>query len=107
MQELKRDDIERLVALQSNKYKKDVQLILDTYYTVLREAILTGLKISIPGVGSFSNTQVNAKPERMGVHPATREETVFPAHEAFNKPTFRFKPGVRAEMRERTEGKVF
>ena len=36
MQNLTRSEFERLVALQSNKFKKDVSLILDAYYSVLR-----------------------------------------------------------------------
>ena len=48
-QELKRSDIDKLVALQSNKYQKDVIVVLDAYYTVLQEAILTGYKVPIPG----------------------------------------------------------
>lgn len=106
MQELTRSELEKLVALQSNKYKKDVAVILDTYYTVVREAILAGLKVTIPGVGYFSNTQVNAKPERKGINPNTLEEVIIPPHEAYNKPSFRFRPAIRAEMKENTEGRV-
>ena len=32
MRSLTRSEFERLVALQSNKYKKDVNLILEAYY---------------------------------------------------------------------------
>lgn len=107
MQKITRSELEKLVALHSGKYKKDVTLILDAYYTVVREAILAGLKVDMPGIGSFSNSQMNAKEERRGVNPKTLEETFFPAHDAYNKPTFRFKHSIKSEMRENTEGQVF
>jgi nucleoid DNA-binding protein len=107
MQNLTRSEFERLVALQSNKFKKDVSLILDAYYSVLREALLMGYEVTIPGVGVFSNAQVEAKPEREGINPFTKEYRVLPAQEAFNRPTFRFRPALKKDMKELTLGKVF
>lgn len=107
MQEITRSEVEKLVALQSNKYKKDVALILDTYYTVIREAILAGLKVTIPGVCSFSNSEVSAKGERTILHPVTLEEIIVPGNDPYNKPSCRFKPSIKSEMRELTEGRVF
>lgn len=107
MQRLTRSELEKLVALQSNKYKKDVSVILDTYYSVLREALLLGYSINVPGVGSYSNSQMGAKEERYGKNPMTGEQVVFRAHDAYNKPIFRFKESIRDEMRDATEGKVF
>ena len=106
MQTLTKSEFEKLVALQSNKYKKDVSLVLDAFYTVLREAILTGYEISLPNVGTFANSQVDAKPERMGINPHTKEKMMLPAQQAYNKPTFRFKPSLKAQMKEETLGKV-
>jgi nucleoid DNA-binding protein len=107
MQRLTRVELERLIALQSNKYRKDVALVLDAYYSVLRDAILLGYRIDVPGIGSYSNSQMNAKEERIGKMPKTGEEIVIPAHDAYNKPIFRFKDSIRNEMKEATEGKVF
>lgn len=104
--ELTRSEIINLVANQSGKFKKDVSLILDVYYLVIRECILAGLKVTIPGVCSFSNSQSNPKPEREAINPNTGEKIIVPAHEAFNKPICRFKPGIKTEMREKTEGRV-
>ena len=69
MRKLTRSELERLVALQSNKYKKDVSIILEAYYSVLKEAIMTGYEVGIPNIGTFSNTQVDAKPARQGINP--------------------------------------
>ena len=107
MQNLTRSEFERLVALQANKFKKDVSLILDAYYSVLREALLMGYEVTIPGVGVFSNAQVDAKPAREGINPFTKEYRVLPAQEAFNRPTFRFRPALKKDMKELTLGKVF
>lgn len=106
MHELKRTDITKLVALQSNKYQKDVAQILDAYYTVLQEAILTGYKVPIPKIGTFGNSQVDAKPERMGYNPQANEPMILPAQDAFNKPVFRFSPAFKDIMKQETLGKV-
>ena len=55
----------------------------------------------------FSNAQVEAKPEREGINPFTKEYRVLPAQEAFNRPTFRFRPALKKDMKELTLGKVF
>lgn len=102
--EMTRSEIVALVALESNKYKKDVAYILDTYYLVIREAILKGIKVSIPGVGSFTNTEVKAKEERQARDLNTGEMMTIPAHKEFNKPKFIFKPGLKSDMRKLTEG---
>ena len=107
MRSLTRSEFERLVALQSNKYKKDVSLILDAYYTVLREALLTGYEVSVPGIGTFSNAQVDAKPARIGFNPHTKEPMPIAGCDAFNRPIFRFRPALKADMKEETLGKVF
>ena len=107
MRSLTRSEFERLVALQSNKYKKDVSLILEAYYTVLKEAILTGYEVTVPGIGVFTNIQMYAKPPRNGVNPQTKEPMILPAQDAFNRPAFRFRPALKAEMKEETLGKVF
>lgn len=106
MQELKRSDIDKLVALQSNKYQKDVIAILDAYYIVLQEAILTGYKVPIPKIGYFSNSQVDPKPERMGYNIYTKEPTLLPAQDAYNKPVFKFSKPLKERMKEETLGKV-
>lgn len=106
MQELKRSDIDKLVALQSNKYRKDVTAILDAYYVVLQEAILTGYKVPVPKIGHFSNSQVDQKPERMGYSIKEQTQVLLPAQEAFNKPTFKFGKSFKDKMKEETLGKV-
>jgi nucleoid DNA-binding protein len=106
MQELKRSDIDKLVALQSNKYQKDVIAVLDAYYIVLQEAILTGYKVPIPKIGYFSNSQVDPRPERMGYNIYTREPMLLPAQDAYNKPIFRFSKPLKDKMKEETLGKV-
>jgi DNA-binding protein HU-beta len=107
MRKLTGSELERLVALQSRKYKKDVSLILEAYYSVLKEAIMTGYQVTIPKIGTFSNAQVDAKPARQGINPFTKEKIILPAQEAFNKPVFRFRPALKSEMKEETSGKVF
>ena len=37
----------------------------------------------------------------------TKEKMMLPAQQAFNKPTFRFRPAIKAEMKEETLGRVF
>ena len=107
MQDLSRNEFERLVALKSHKFKKDVSVVLDAYYSVLKEVILTGYEVTIPGIGTFSNAQVEAKPEREKINYFTKETYVLPAQDSFNKPTFKFKPSLKKIMKEQTLGNVF
>lgn len=106
MQKLTRSELEKLVALQSNKYKKDVTLILDTYYKVLREAILTGYRVDVPEIGYFYNTQAKAEPEKERFNSLTGGTSITPAHEAYNRPVFRFRKNFKNDMRDETEGRV-
>lgn len=106
MHKLHKSELEKLVALQSNKYKKDVSLILETYYVVLREAILAGYRVDIPELGYFYNKQSKAEPAKEVMSNFTGELTVIPAHEAYNRPTFKFRQKFKSKMREETEGRV-
>lgn len=107
MQDITRGEVAKLVAKYTGHSKKDCAHILDTYYIVVKEALLAGLNITIPGVCSLSNTQVSAKESREYYSSLSDKNIVTTAHEAYNKPYCRFKPGIRQEMRDRTEGKVF
>jgi nucleoid DNA-binding protein len=106
MQELKRSDIDKLVALQSNKYQKDVVAVLDAYYVVLQEAILTGYKVPVPKIGFYSNSQVDPKPERRGYNVREGAPMILPAQDGFNKPIFKFSKTLKDKMKEETLGKV-
>lgn len=107
MQDITRDEVAKLVAKYTGRPKKDCVQILDTFYIVAREAILAGLTVTIPGVCSLSNTQVAAKDSREYYCGLSDSKVVTEAHEAYNKPHCKFKPGIKQEMREKTEGRVF
>lgn len=106
MQELRKGDIDKLVALQSNKYQKDVSVILDAFYTVLQEAILTGYKVSLPRIGVFSNAQVEPKGERQKYNLQSGDWMTLPAQDAYNRPTFKFSKLLKDKMKEETIGRV-
>ena len=55
----------------------------------------------------FANKQIEAKPEREKMNYFTKEYYTLPAQDAFNKPTFKFRPALSKAMKERTLGKVF
>ena len=106
MQELRKGDIDKLVALQSNKYQKDVSVVLDAFYSVLQEAILTGYKISLPRIGVFSNAQVEPKGERQKYNLHDGTWITLPEQDAYNRPTFKFSKLLKDRMKEETMGKV-
>ena len=107
MQDISRGEVAKLVAKYTGRTKKDCEQILDTYYIVLKEIMLTGLSVGIPGVCVMSNTQVRAKEGSEYYSEMFGKQISTSAHEAYNKPYCRFKQGIKDEMRERTEGKVF
>lgn len=107
MKDITKGEVAKLVAKYTGRTKKDCEQILDTYYIVLKEIILAGLSVGIPGVCSMSNVQVSAKQGSEYYSEMIGKQITTSGHEAYNKPYCRFKQGIRDEMRERTEGKVF
>jgi integration host factor subunit beta len=89
----KSDLIERIAQLVPQISKKDTELVVNTIFTSMTEALRRGDRIEIRGFGSF---QVKVREAREGRNPKTGEEVKIPA-----KRTPFFKVGK--ELKERID----
>ena len=89
----KSDLIERVAARVPHISKKDTELVVNTIFDSMTEALRTGNRIEIRGFGSF---QVKIREAREGRNPKTGDEVQIPA-----KRTPFFKVGK--ELKERID----
>jgi len=89
----KSDLIERVAARKEHVSKKDTELVVNTIFDSMTEALRSGDRIEIRGFGSF---QVKVREAREGRNPKTGDEVRIPA-----KRTPFFKVGK--ELKERID----
>ena len=89
----KSDLIERVATRKEHVSKKDTELVVNTIFDSMTEALRTGDRIEIRGFGSF---QVKVREAREGRNPKTGDEVRIPA-----KRTPFFKVGK--ELKERID----
>ena len=68
--------IERVAALTPHISKKDTEVVVNTIFDAMTDALKAGERIEIRGFGSF---QVKVREAREGRNPKTREEVFIPA----------------------------
>lgn len=73
------------VAYKSHTAKVDVKAVIDTTLDVIRNELINGGEVNLPGFGKFSVRNVAA---RIGQNPRTAEDITIPAHKRPH-----FKPG--------------
>ena len=89
----KSDLIERVAARKEHVSKKDTELVVNTIFDTMTQALRTNDRIEIRGFGSF---QVKIREAREGRNPKTGDEVRIPA-----KRTPFFKVGK--ELKERID----
>ncbi|MBS3874167.1 MAG: HU family DNA-binding protein [Firmicutes bacterium] len=65
-----------VVKQKTDLTKKDIEVIVNTVFECVEEALVEGDKVAIAGFGTFA---VRARVERRGRNPKTQEEIVVPA----------------------------
>ena len=88
--------IEKVAELTPHVSKKDTEIVVNTIFDAMTEALKQGERIEIRGFGSF---QVKVREAREGRNPKTGEEVQIPA-----KRTPFFKVGGRGRRLGRIEG---
>lgn len=68
--------IERVAALTPHISKKDTEVVVNTIFDAMTDALKAGERIEIRGFGSF---QVKVREAREGRNPKTGEEVFIPA----------------------------
>lgn len=74
------------IATGSELSKADAKKALDATVAAIKDALVAGDKISLVGFGTFN---VNERPAREGINPATKEKIQIAA-----KKVIKFKPGT-------------
>ncbi len=83
--------IEMVVSRTRHISKRDIEIVVDTIFGSMAEALVRGERIEIRGFGSF---RVRVREAREGLNPKTRERFQIPAR---RRPLFR----VAKELHER------
>jgi len=64
------------VKQKTDLTKKDIEVVVNTVFACVEEALVEGDKVAIAGFGTFA---VRERAERKGKNPKTREDIVVPA----------------------------
>lgn len=69
--------------------KKDITRVIDSFQRIVERTLRKGEKVSLTGFGTF---QVNKRPARNGINPATKQKIKIPA---MNIPKFKAGKNLR------------
>ena len=92
----KSDLIERIAERNEHISKKDIEVVVNTIFNSMRDALVEGDRIEIRGLGSFS---VKTREARDGRNPKTGESVALPIRRV---PYFK----VGKELRERVDSEI-
>jgi len=85
--------VEIITEKQEGITRREAEVVVNTIFSVIGDALATGDHVELRGFGSFTTKQRNA---RLGRNPKTGESVMVPA-----KTVPHFKPGK--ELRERVD----
>ena len=88
--------IERVASRTQHTSKRDIEIVVDTIFGSITEALVRGERIEIRGFGSF---WVRVLEAREGCNPMTRERIQIPAR---RKPLFRVAKQLRERINDST-----
>ena len=88
--------IERVASRTRHISKRDIELVVDTLFGSMAQALVRGERIEIRGFGTF---RVGVRQARMGFNPKTREPVQIPAS---RKPFFRAAKKLRERINHPT-----
>lgn len=93
-----------LTAKYTGYTQEVVKEILYGYAHIVSEVMKMGYGVKMPRIGRFCLTQRNEQAGRKFKQPSTGEVIDLPTRPAYKKPSFRFTPAFKQEIRELTEG---
>ena len=86
---MKRTEVVDTIAAALDMKKCDVKKVLDTFYGVVVNSLISGDEVNITGFGKF---YLSERAERVGRNPQTGEEIMIPACKS---PKFKFGKSIR------------
>lgn len=88
-------DIVLRIQKQTGLSKKQLGIMVDEVFEIIKDDILHGKNVKIPGFGNFD---VKTRGQRIGRNPKTGEETKIPSRTVVSfKPSSLFKDAVNPE----------
>lgn len=93
-----------LTAKYTGYTQEVVKEIVYGYAHIIQEVMKMGYGIKMPYIGRFYLTQRNEQAGRKFKKPSTGEIVDLPTRPAYKKPSFRFTPSFKKEIRDITEG---
>jgi len=85
-------DLVKIIANETGIIRKDVSVIIDSFFSTTKDALKEGNHIEIRGFGTF---KLKERKPRMGRNPRTDEKIPVPARTV---PTFKFSRGFKNEV---------
>lgn len=80
--------------------------IVEAYAYIIYKLLLEGYDVRMPLLGRFCLQTKPEQPAKTFKLPQTGEEMTLSPKPAYQKPTFKFTPTIKREIREKTEGNL-
>ena len=80
--------------------------IIEAYAYIIYKLLLEGYDVRMPLLGRFCLQTKPEQPAKTFKLPQTGEVTTLSSKPAYQKPTFKFTPTIKREIREKTEGNL-
>lgn len=104
---ISKKELVSLVAKASGEKNGVVDEVLTHAFDVIYDIVVSGNGVRMGDLGTITNTEVKAKPERQGTNGLTKQPQTFKAVEAHNKPKMKFSKKIKEELKEKTLGNQF
>lgn len=80
--------------------------IIEAYAYIIYKLLLEGYDVRMPLLGRFYLQTKPEQPAKTFKLPQTGETMTLPPKQAYQKPSFKFAPTIKKEIREKTEGNL-
>lgn len=96
---LSRTEITRIIAKQTKIPQKNVDLVLNTYYFIVIEALKRNFNILMPQIGKFYMKLCHSRKEGYYINPITKEMEWHPQKPDYYKPEFKVSAKLIKDLR--------
>ena len=96
----------KLTAQYVGCSQKVASTVIEAYAYIIYKLLLEGYDVRMPLLGRFYLQTKSEQPAKTFKLPQTGETKVLPPKQAYQKPSFKFTPMIKKEIREKTEGNL-
>ena len=80
--------------------------VIEAYAYIIYKLLLEGYDVRMPLLGRFYLQTKPEQPAKTFKLPQTGETMALPPKQAYQKPSFKFAPTIKKEIRKKTEGNL-